>query len=117
MSASNFASRDGEGYERQMGRWSRRLAAPFLAFAGVGIGERVFDMGSGTGSLSAEIVQRDLARSVVGLDYSEVYVNYASQHVDGPCRFVVGDGAMLPFPSGNSIGVSRSLFCTSFPIP
>ena len=79
MSRSNFVSRDGAGYERQMGRWSHRLASPFTNFAGVGSGERVLDMGCGTGSLAAEIVRRDGENSVVGLDYSEAYVNYARE--------------------------------------
>ncbi len=96
MSGSNFVSRDGAGYERQMGRWSQRLASPFTNFAGVGSGERVLDMGCGTGSLTAEIVSRDGENSVVGLDYSEVYVNYARRRLGDGGRFLVADGAVLP---------------------
>jgi cyclopropane fatty-acyl-phospholipid synthase-like methyltransferase len=59
MSQSNFVTRDGAGYERQMGRWSQRLASPFADFAGLGSGDRVFDMGCGTGSLTAELVRRE----------------------------------------------------------
>ena len=36
-----------------MGRWSRRLAPLFVTFAGVTEGDRVLDVGSGTGALSA----------------------------------------------------------------
>lgn len=100
MIHSNFVSRDGAGYELQMGRWSRRLASQFVDFAGVGGGERVLDVGCGTGSLTAELVRRGHGSSVVGLDYSAAYVDYVSEHVGGGCQFLVGDGAMLPFPDG-----------------
>ena len=39
------------GYERFMGRWSRLLAPTYIAFAGVKNGDRVLDVGTGTGSL------------------------------------------------------------------
>ena len=39
----------GAGYELYMGRWSRLLAPPYVAFAGVKNGERVLDVGTGTG--------------------------------------------------------------------
>ena len=42
------------GYERYMGRWSRLLAPHYLAFAGVKDGQRVLDIGTGTGSLAQE---------------------------------------------------------------
>ncbi len=100
MNRSNFESRDGAGYELQMGRWSRRLASRFVDFAGVGDGERVLDMGCGTGSLTAEIMRRDPGSSVVGLDYSAAYVDHASRYVGGGCRFIVADGAALPFSDG-----------------
>ena len=32
--SSTFVSADGDGYELQMGRWSRRLAPLFIDFAG-----------------------------------------------------------------------------------
>ena len=50
--SSTFNSADGNGYELQMGRWSRRLAEPFLDFVGAANGERVLDVGCGTGSLT-----------------------------------------------------------------
>lgn len=100
MSRSSFASRDGAGYELQMGRWSQRLAAPFVDFGGLGDADCVLDMGCGTGSLTAEIVQRDRDTEVVALDFAAPYVEYATRHVDGDCQFLVADGAMLPFSNG-----------------
>ena len=40
-----------QAYERQMGRWSRRLSPPFLDFIGPIGGGTVLDVGCGTGSL------------------------------------------------------------------
>ena len=45
-------------YDSFMGRFSRRLAPVFADFAGVGAGQRVVDVGAGTGALTAELAQR-----------------------------------------------------------
>src|SRR5215468_206741 len=41
------------GYERFMGRWSRLLAPSYIAFAGIKDGDRVLDVGTGTGALAS----------------------------------------------------------------
>jgi hypothetical protein len=38
-----FAATDPDIYEHSMGRWSARIADPFLSFAGVESGQRVLD--------------------------------------------------------------------------
>ena len=43
--SSTFAAADGDGYELLMGRWSRRLAGPFIDFVGTADGEAVLDVG------------------------------------------------------------------------
>src|SRR5262245_10685721 len=43
------------GYERFMGRWSRLLAPRHIAFAGVKNGDRVLDVGTGTGSVASAV--------------------------------------------------------------
>jgi len=45
-------------YDRFMGRFSTRLAPAFADFAGVAGGDRVLDVGAGTGALTAELVRR-----------------------------------------------------------
>ena len=45
-------------YEDFMGRYSRRLAPLFAEFVGVGGGERVLDVGAGTGALTDELLRR-----------------------------------------------------------
>ena len=83
-----------DGYERFMGRWSRRLAPLFVTFAGITEGDRVLDVGSGTGGLSAAAAAIESVQ-VTGIERSAAYVAYAREHVDG--RFEVGDALALPF--------------------
>jgi ubiquinone/menaquinone biosynthesis C-methylase UbiE len=45
-------------YDNFMGRYSFRLAPAFADFAGVEAGQKVLDVGAGTGALTAELVRR-----------------------------------------------------------
>lgn len=94
--ASTF--NDSEAYERQMGRWSRRLAEPFLDFAGVRDGEDVLDVGCGNGSLTFAVVDRSKPSSIVGLDRTAAFVDYAKARSTNPAiEFQIGDACALPF--------------------
>jgi ubiquinone/menaquinone biosynthesis C-methylase UbiE len=98
VASSTFAAASGDGYERQMGRWSRRLAEPFLEFAGWRDGEDVLDAGCGTGSLTAALARRTKTARIRGIDFSAAYVAYATQHNDDPrVEFRVGDICALPY--------------------
>ena len=48
--------RDGEAYERFMGRWSRRSAPVFLDFVGVSDGQSVLDVGSGIDAVAGAVL-------------------------------------------------------------
>ena len=84
---------ESDGYERFMGRWTRRLAPLFVSFAGVTDADRVLDVGSGTGALAAAAAEVD-AVQVTGIEPSAAFVRYAQDHVNG--RFEVGDAQALP---------------------
>ncbi|MBZ5514545.1 MAG: methyltransferase domain-containing protein [Acidobacteriia bacterium] len=93
---------EAEKYERFMGRWSQRLAPLFLKFAGVKEGERLLDVGSGTGSLALAIIGETRRAEVVGIDPSRSYVDFAAaQTTDPRVRFQIGDAQKLDFPSAS----------------
>jgi ubiquinone/menaquinone biosynthesis C-methylase UbiE len=96
--SSTFKASDGDGYELQMGRWSRRLAEPFLDFSGFADGEQVLDVGCGTGSLAFALAARAKIKNICGLDFSPEYIDYAShRNSDARLEFRVGDACALPF--------------------
>ena len=64
----------GAAYDRFMGRYSRLLAPQLADFAGVAAGQRVLDVGSGPGALTAELVARLGATAVVAVDPSTPFV-------------------------------------------
>jgi ubiquinone/menaquinone biosynthesis C-methylase UbiE len=97
--SSTFAAADGEGYELQMGRWSRRLCEPFLDFAGTAPGEDILDVGCGTGYLAEAMVRRCEFAHLRGVDFSPVYVAHAaSRNRDPRVSFEVGDACALGLP-------------------
>ncbi len=99
--SSSFVAADGDGYELQMGRWSRRLALPFIEFAGTGDDERVLDVGCGTGHLAFALAAHSRAAEIRGVDFSPVYVEHARRHnTSARITFDVGDACDLKFESG-----------------
>jgi ubiquinone/menaquinone biosynthesis C-methylase UbiE len=87
--SSSFNVRKAAGYEQLMGRWSRKLAGPFIDFAGLANGERVLDVGCGTGSLTFALPQAAEVSEVAAIDYSPVFVEEAQRrnrdHHPGRC--------------------------------
>jgi ubiquinone/menaquinone biosynthesis C-methylase UbiE len=97
--SSTFMAADGDGYELQTGRWSRRLAAPFLDFVGTADGECVLDVGCGTGRLAFALVERCQVKQLRGIDFSPAYIAYAMHHNHDPrLVFQVGDACTLDLP-------------------
>jgi ubiquinone/menaquinone biosynthesis C-methylase UbiE len=95
---SMFNARDAANYERLMGRWSRRLAPLFIAHAGVATGERLLEVGCGTGSLTFALPQAADIASLVAIDHSEIYLAAAqAKNRDPRIHIEHGDGAALRF--------------------
>jgi SAM-dependent methyltransferase len=63
-----------EEYDRFMGRYSAPLAPAFVDFAGARPGQRVIDVGCGSGALTAELVGRMGSDRVWAVDPSERFV-------------------------------------------
>lgn len=95
-----FLATDPDVYEHFMGRWSARLAEPFLEFAGVGPGLKVLDVGCGTGTLTLASAKR--GAKTVGLDASESYLDGARRlrsHTD--IDYELGDACDLRYGSAS----------------
>lgn len=105
---------NAEGYERLMGRWSRRLAPHLLEFAGINDNDHILDVGSGTGSLAMAVVDATLHPEVVGIEPSAAYVEYARKRTADPrVLFDVGDAQNLPYPDA-SFDKSLALLVINF---
>jgi SAM-dependent methyltransferase len=86
------------GYERFMGRWSERVAPLFIQFAGIQDGQRILDVGCGTGSLARALLALRGTR-VVGIDPTADFVSFARQAVpDARAEFHLGTAESLRFP-------------------
>lgn len=89
---------NAEGYERTMGRWSRRLAPQLIRFGGLRDEDRVLDVGCGTGSLSFALPEFANVSAVVGVDLAQGYVEFAkTRNKDPRISFQQADARSLPF--------------------
>jgi SAM-dependent methyltransferase len=95
-----FVASDPDIYEKFMARWSARLADPFLTFAGIRTGQRVLDVGCGTGTISLALAERGC--SVVGIDASKPYLEGARRRRShAAITYELGDAQNLAHPSGS----------------
>jgi SAM-dependent methyltransferase len=87
----------GEAYEPYVGRWSRLVARDFIRWLNVPDDAEWLDVGCGTGALTEVICSSASPRSVVGIDPSEAFVDFARAHITSPAAsFRVGDARDLP---------------------
>lgn len=86
----------GSPYEQYVGRWSRRVAPPFLAWLGVPAGRRWLDVGCGTGALCAAIVDRCSPSSVAGVEPSEGFLKTAAENLAGRAALHQGSATAIP---------------------
>jgi len=102
------------GYERFMGRWSRLLAPGYIAFADVKNGDRVLDVGTGTGSVAAAVEGSMPESEIVGIDPSQGFIAYAQKNAKSArAHFEVGDAQALKFKDA-SFAHTMSLLVMNF---
>lgn len=101
-------------YEHYMGRWSGRLARPFLEFAGIRPRDRVLDVGCGTGVLTAALAE--VGATAVGIDGSEPYLEGARRHRSHPnITYELGDARRMRFADGFFDGAISTLVLDTIP--
>ncbi len=100
--ASSYTATDAQAYEHLMGRWSARLAKELIAFAGIETGDRVLDVGCGTGSMALALAARPEPVRIVGIDIAAPYIAYASTRSTDPrLTFLAGDAVGMDSPVGS----------------
>ena len=95
---SIFNVQDAAGYEQLMGRWSQKLAPKFIDFAGLSEGEKVLDVGCGTGSLTFALAKSGGLKEIAAIDFSPVFVAEAMRrNTDPRIKIQQADACALPF--------------------
>ena len=88
----------GEPYDRYVGRWSRVVAAEFLAWLDVPAGWTWGDVGCGTGALVEAILATTKPTSILALDRAKGFVAAAREKIgDGRVHFKVADAIAIPW--------------------
>jgi SAM-dependent methyltransferase len=108
----------GSTYEDFMGRWSRRLALPFVSWLRIPRGVHWLDVGCGTGVLAQAISSHADPASVVGCDPANPFVEFALAHNrDARVSFVASGVGSLPRRPGGYGSVTSLLAFNFFPDP
>lgn len=89
-----YRASDGAAYDWFLGRWSRRLAAPFIEFARLPPHGPLLDVGCGTGSLAATLAAQAKGRTIVGADLSPSYLQQARRNAPSGL-YTVADAGRL----------------------
>lgn len=105
----------GSPYERYVGRWSRQVAPPFLAWLNVPAGRRWLDVGCGTGALCAAIVDRCSPASVAGVEPSEGFLATAKENLAGRAALHQGSATAIPLGDGSVDAVVSGLVLNFVP--
>jgi SAM-dependent methyltransferase len=113
--SSIYNANDPLVYEQSMGRWSRRLTHKFIEFATIGDAAEIVDVGCGTGSLTFALAYAFPDARIVGIDYSQPYVDHARSRAPMGDRviFEQGDAAALPYPD-QAFDAALSLLVLNF---
>jgi SAM-dependent methyltransferase len=90
-----------------MGRWSVELAPVFADYGGVEAGQRVLDVGCGSGVLTEELARRVGPENVAGIDPSPLLESARARVPDADLR--QGAAEALPWPDDSFDGALAQL--------
>ena len=102
----------GDLYEPFMGRWSRPIAREFLKWLAAPEKKDWLEIGCGTGALTQTIIEGANPRSVLGIDPSPGYLNFARTRTKSPrLSFQIGDALSLDMANDSQdLAVSGLVF-------
>jgi len=86
----------GSPYERYVGRWSRLVAPPFLAWLGAPARKRWLDVGCGTGALCATILDQCAPAAVTGIEPSAGFLATARANLGERAALKEGSATAIP---------------------
>lgn len=107
----------GSPYEQYMGRWSRRVAPPFLSWLNIPRGRRWLDVGCGTGALCAAVMDRCSPSSVTGVEPSEGLLKAARENLAGRAALHQGHATAIPLRDASVDVVVSGLVLNFVPDP
>ncbi|MBI5667175.1 MAG: class I SAM-dependent methyltransferase [Chloroflexi bacterium] len=109
---------NANAYEAYVGRWSRLVAQPFIAWLEMAADRAWLDVGAGTGILSQVILEEASPAKLVGFDLSPDYIEFARRQIqDDRVAFIVGDAATIAFEAPSFDVVVAGLFLNFVPAP
>jgi SAM-dependent methyltransferase len=107
----------GSPYEQYVGRWSRRVAPPFLSWLDIPSGRRWLDLGCGTGALCAAILDGCSPSSVIGVEPSEGFLKTAMENLAGRATLHQGSATAIPLDEASVDVVVSGLVLNFVPEP
>lgn len=114
--AGAAAWNSGESYDLYMGRWSRLVAARFLAWLGPPRGASWLEVGCGTGALSRTILTEADPASLLCVEPSEGFLAHVRTTLRDPrVRFERGSAEALPIDSASLDVVASGLVLNFVP--
>lgn len=104
----------GDLYEPYVGRWSRKVALEFLAWLRVPAHAQWLDVGCGTGALTQAVLRAAQPASVLGIDSSPAFIDFAQAFTpDARARYEVGDAQALSL-AAHSVDIAVSGLMVNF---
>ena len=109
--------RQGDSYERYVGRWSRRVAPLFLSWLRIPAGRKWVDVGCGTGALCEAILDHSSPSLVVGIEPSEGFLKTAKENLAGRALLHQGSATAIPLDDSSVNVVVSGLVLNFVPEP